>query len=165
MRKVLAFTGMAALVTGATAMAGSDDTRTVSGTVDQSEWAKPGELSINLATGEYSFKPGVLTTARDEGKRRGAPLNGILAPAALDELNAIVAEAETAGLVDMQCASIDRSERAQFIVSNGGKQEVVVKSSGRRLSSHPDLECWTQPANALHAALQKVIDAERAGQP
>ncbi|MEO0058165.1 MAG: hypothetical protein RIT17_1638, partial [Pseudomonadota bacterium] len=159
MRKMFALAGMAALAIGTSAIAGSDDTRTVSGTVDQSEWGEPGELSINLATGEYSFKPGVWTTPRDGGKRRGAPLNGNLAPAALGELNAIVAEAETAGLVNMQCASIDRSERAQFIVSNGGKQEVVVKSSGRSLTSHPDLECWTQPANDLHAALQRVIDA------
>jgi hypothetical protein len=156
-------TSMAALAIGTSAMAGRDDTRSVSGTVDQSEWGKPGTLSINLATGEYSFKPGVWTTPRNEGKQRSAPLNGILAPAALGELNAIVAEAEAAGLVDMQCASIDRSERARFIVSNGGKHEVVVQSSGRSLSSHPDLECWTQPANDLHAALQRVIDAEREG--
>lgn len=161
MRKMFALASIAALVIGTSAMAGSEDIRIVSGTVDQSEWAKPGQLSVNLATGEYSFKPGASTREDRRSQLRREPLNGIVAPAALGELNAIVAEAEAVGLVDTQCAATDPSKRTAIIISNGGKHEVVVKLAGNSLTSHPDLECWTQPAKALHAALQKVIDAER----
>lgn len=147
-----------AMSAGAAAEGG--EARMVSGTVDQSEWAEPGEVTVDLDSGTYRFTPGASTRP---APARNAPLAGTVAPDLLGELNALVRTADTQGLVDMQCASIDRSERASMIVSNGGPKRVAIALEGSNESSHPDLECWTGAARALHNKLQAVVDAARAG--
>ncbi len=161
MRSVMVLAGAASLTLSTSALARSDGERIVSGTVDHSEWGEPGNLQINLETGQFRFIPGVWTSEPDKGQPRGEPSFGNVASTLLMELNTLAETAKTVGLVDEQCASIDRSARAEIIVSTGGKREVKLSLGEHLETSHPDLECWTSSANDIRDMLQSVIDAGR----
>lgn len=162
MRSILMLVGAVSLTLSTSALARSDEERIVGGTVDHSEWGEPGNLQINLDTGQYRFSPGVWTIEPDKGQPRGEPLSGTIGSTLLTELNTLAEMAKSVGLVDEQCAAIDRSERSEIIVSTGGSRQVTLSLGGHRESSHPDLECWTSSANAIRDMLQAVVDAERA---
>lgn len=154
--------GAAFMAMSGGAAAEGGDARTVSGTVDQSEWAEPGQVTIDLDSGAYRFTPGATTRP---SPKPNVPLSGTVVPDLLSELNALASTAGTQGLVDMQCAAIDRSERTGIIVSNGGPHKIAIALDNANETSHPDLECWTGAARALHGKLQAVVDAARAGKP
>jgi hypothetical protein len=159
-RLLATLTGAAFMAMSAGAAAQGSEARTVSGTVDQSEWAEPGQVTVDLDSGDYRFTPSASKRPSPAGN---VPLSGTVAADLLAELNALVSTASAQGLVDMQCAAIDRSERTGIVVSNGGPHRVAIAQDGSNVSSHPDLECWTVAARALHSKLQAVADAARAG--
>lgn len=165
MRTLVFLSGAVLLAAGTGALAGSTAPRTVSGTVDQSEWAEPGQLTVDLDSGVYSVTPGVWASGERKGQPRGKVLSGTVQPAQLMKLNALAETASANGLVDTQCAATDRSERPGIVVSNGGEQTIALTLDGERETAHPDLECWTAAATELHRGMQALVDAERTRQP
>jgi hypothetical protein len=163
MRKIAFLVSGAALLAAANAaLADGVPAREVTGTVDLSEWAEPGELTVNLDTGAFSFKPGVWTSSTAKGKLNGEPMAGVLDRGALRTLEKLVARAETDGLLDAQCAATEPAKRGVLIISTGGTPSLEVSTSAGRLRSHDDLACWTDAANALRSKLQAVLDDARA---
>lgn len=131
-------------------------TATVFSTVGQSEWCPAGNVWLDLSTGEYTF------TARAPRRTCHDPLlerptrKGRLHPARLTALRSNHQRAQAEGLDACQ-----DGREGRIIVSNGGKQ-ILVLTSGVGATAAPDkLGCWTEAALSFHRALGDTFPSPR----
>jgi hypothetical protein len=124
--------------------------------VQLSEWTPPGQVALDLATGNYQ-----LTPARPRRAVRGTPppasRRSTLGAAQLAEIRAAADAALAEGLD--RCA--DGRMPPEVIVSNAGTPRLVL-TRGSGISSAPDdLGCWTGSAQRLHQLLERNFDSRR----
>jgi hypothetical protein len=124
--------------------------------VGLSEWVPPGEVSLDLRTGDYRLRP---------APPRQAPANtavavrrGTLAAAQLGAVRGAVAAAVSQGMVEPACEAGGRPPRV--VISNAPTPAMVLTSEGRTLTAHRDRGCWTDAAGALHAILETTFAPE-----
>lgn len=122
---------------------------TVIATVGTSEWAPPGQVRLDLATGRYRLTAAV--------PRRGAPAGrsgpGRLDAARLERVRAVVRAALAGTLEERACSA--GGPPPTLVISNAvGPIELELDASGRRMKAPRDRGCWTPGAMRL----QRVMD-------
>ena len=128
-------------------------------TIAHSEWCPAGNVRLDLRTGEY------MLTARaprrichDANVER--PVNrGRLPQARLNALRAAYSQALAQGLANRECAQ--GRQPTKFVISNGGTPVLVLTTGQRTLSAPGELSCWSDAADALHAALDHEFPSAR----
>lgn len=122
--------------------------QTLQASFDHSEWHASSMLRLDVASGGFvaQFRDGTHASGRfSRGETR--------------HIQALVADARSAGFADAQCGPDGKGHPVRIVVSNGGQQTLVLDGGKTRLEAPEDMGCWTPEADALHDFISRTLYA------
>lgn len=126
-------------------------------TVGHSEWCPPGNLRLDLRSGQYRF------AARASRRRCGDPRlerpvrSGTLAAARLAAVRSAYLRVLREGLTRPACRNGGRPD--QIVIDNGGTPVLLVATGAATASAPDQLGCWSEAARALSGLLDRLFPA------
>jgi hypothetical protein len=120
--------------------------------IDSNEWCPGGSVYLDLSTGSFMLYRRSPRPACTDPKLELAVEHGILRAAALKQMRAAYAKARRAGL---------RRPKCDMIVSNGGREALVITAPNFSDTTPEELGCWSGEATALHDAFLDVFGEQR----
>jgi len=129
-------------------------------TVGHSEWCPAGNVRLDLATGRYSYTPRAPRRICNQPGLERPTQVGTLRAGRLEAARSAFRRALAQGLVNPACANGGRPR--EIVISNGGRQILLLTTGKETLFAPEDLGCWSQAAIAFHAELRRLFEsAER----
>ena len=125
-------------------------------TVGHSEWCPAGNVRLDLRTGRYALTPRASRRICGTAGLERPVVTGRLEPARLAPIRAAYLRARAEGLVHPDCEN-GRGPGDRIVISNGGRQLLVVAHGAATIWPPEDLGCWSDAANALHARLDEAF--------
>jgi hypothetical protein len=122
-------------------------------TVDQSEFCPPGNLRLDLRSGQYQATAGAPRPICNDLRIERPGRSGTLDAAHLATVRAAFLRVVTEGLGNPAC--LNGGHPQEVVVSNGGTPVLVLTTGAETAAAPDDLSCWSTAATALHNLLEE----------
>jgi hypothetical protein len=124
-------------------------------TVGHSEFCPPGNVTLDVRTGRYTFTPRASRRVCEDVTLERPVKRGRLTGVALAPIQTAYRRVLQEGFESQHCQDATRAQDIR--ISNGGTP-ILVLTTGRATASAPDdLSCWNDAASALHDLLDTTF--------